>query len=90
MRRLVVLLFVALVVACAPSPPPYEHELCVTECMKCPDLPCDVICDQLQTGIDSETCHDASQDVWLCAIENGCNFPTICDEEVETFLTCEP
>ncbi len=87
MKKLVVLAFLALLVGCAQ--PSFTHERCLTECNQC-GLDCDTICAQLQAGIESTTCHDASQNVWLCAINNGCNFPTTCSEEVETFLTCEP
>lgn len=86
MRKLFVVLVLSLLVGCAPS---FSLDQCISECNKC-GLPCDMICADLQAGIDSEVCHDASQNVWLCALSAGCDFPTTCSTEVETFLTCTP
>lgn len=88
MKKLVVLLFLILLVGCA-QPPPFTFDTCVTECNQC-GLDCATICSQLQIGFDSVECHDASQNVWLCAIGTGCNFPTMCSQEVTVFLSCSP
>ncbi len=70
--------------------PAFTIDTCLSQCTQCPGIPCDVVCEALQTGLESGNCHNASEDVWLCAIDNGCNFPTVCEEEVTTFLECVP
>lgn len=82
-------LLVVLSMGCV-SQPPFTVQTCLDACNQCPGIDCPPVCDQLNTGIESPICHDASQEVWTCASRNGCSFLEVCTEEVETFLQCNP
>ena len=89
MKKLIVISFL-LFVGC--GPPPFTVERCLTECSQCPDLPCDWLCNQIETGVGpaaSIECQTAAQDIWVCAVEAGCDFPTVCVAPIEVYLMCE-
>ena len=68
----------------------FTLDQCITECSKCPDIPCEDLCGQLDIGIHSNACNIVSENMWSCALEYGCNFPDNCNEEINEFLECEP